>query len=228
MRFLGKRTKRVGGQEPTDWAALHRLDETDRLDAYRTHCSWPALYYESTAWILKIAGTRRLVEVGVAYGYHAQYLMREIPELEYVGIDPYLPGYDPSDLFPQDVARLFACPPSEAMNRLHDAVVATLNERHGERSRLIRSSSIEAARQFADSSLDAVFIDGNHAADAVSGEIAAWFPKLKHGGLLLGDDYQWPSVRAAWTEAFEGPVGKDVQLIENRMSGYRTVVARKE
>jgi predicted O-methyltransferase YrrM len=220
-----------GANEPAhqavDWATLHRLDDAGRIEEYKRYCSWPSLYYESTAWMLKIAGVKRFVEVGVAYGYHAQHLIAEIPDLSYTGVDPYLPSYDPSDAFDADVARLFDCEPVEAMDRLHGAVSASVDSHQGGDSRLVREPSVDASTQFADASLDAVFVDGNHLADAVSADIAAWFPKLRRGGILLGDDYQWPSVSAAWDEAFKGAARRDMQFIENQASGYRTVVARK-
>lgn len=49
-------------------------------------------------------------------------------------------------------------------------------------------SSIEAARIFADRSLDLVFIDGNHGYSHVKQDIRAWLPKVKVGGILCGHD----------------------------------------
>jgi len=228
MRLLGRRTGRSSGlQEGIDWASLHRLDDAARLEEYRRHCSWPSLYYDTTAWILKIAGAESFVEVGVAYGYHAKHLITELPQMTYVGVDPYRPSYDPSDRFPDDVAQLFACEPLEAMDRLHRTVADTIDTLSDGRSRLIRETSVAAATQFTDASLDAVFIDGNHQTDAVLEDIAAWFPKIRPGGILIGDDYQWPTVSAAWDEAFSGSTRREMQFIENEGSGYRTVVARK-
>jgi hypothetical protein len=60
----------------------------------------------------------------------------------------------------------------------------------GDRVRLIVAGSVEAAALFAPASLDFVFIDGDHAKDAVTADIFAWFPKLKPGGLLAGHDYK--------------------------------------
>lgn len=47
--------------------------------------------------------------------------------------------------------------------------------------------SVEGAKQFADGSLDVVFIDGDHY--DVAADIAAWLPKVKRGGILAGHDY---------------------------------------
>lgn len=53
----------------------------------------------------------------------------------------------------------------------------------------IQLPSVEAAKQFEDESLDFVMIDGDHQYEAVKADIDAWLPKVKHGGVLAGDDY---------------------------------------
>lgn len=59
----------------------------------------------------------------------------------------------------------------------------------GERVEIIRATSVEAAPSFADETLDFVYIDGQHHYEAVSEDIALWYPKVKPGGLLCGHDY---------------------------------------
>lgn len=54
--------------------------------------------------------------------------------------------------------------------------------------RTIRSDSAEAAGQYADGSLDFVFIDADHTADAVLRDLRAWRPKVRPGGMLAGHD----------------------------------------
>jgi hypothetical protein len=54
--------------------------------------------------------------------------------------------------------------------------------------------SVEAARRFPDESLDFVMIDGAHDYKSVCADVRAWLPKVKRGGLLAGDDANWPEV----------------------------------
>src|SRR5262249_33632962 len=54
-----------------------------------------------------------------------------------------------------------------------------------------RTTSLEAARRFADCYFDWVYIDGDHSYDAVLADLNAWFPKLKLGGKVVLDDYTW-------------------------------------
>jgi predicted O-methyltransferase YrrM len=46
-----------------------------------------------------------------------------------------------------------------------------------------------SAESFADESVDAVFIDANHAYACVSADIRAWWPKIRREGILSGHDY---------------------------------------
>lgn len=64
---------------------------------------------------------------------------------------------------------------------------------------LVVSDSVRAAGLFADESVWMVMLDGAHDAPSVRADIAAWWPKLKPGGVLCGDDYrpEFPGVVAA-------------------------------
>ena len=53
----------------------------------------------------------------------------------------------------------------------------------------IVGDSAETAAQYADESLDFVFIDADHTLEAVRKDITAYWPKIKPGGVLGGHDY---------------------------------------
>jgi hypothetical protein len=61
----------------------------------------------------------------------------------------------------------------------------------------VRASSTDAANLYEDSSLDFVFIDAAHDYDNVTADIAAWFPKVKEGGVIGGHDWGHPPVARA-------------------------------
>lgn len=65
-----------------------------------------------------------------------------------------------------------------------------------------KMASVDAAATFADRSVDFVMIDASHDETSVTQDIAAWWPKVKPGGVMAGDDYQWPGVMAAANAAF--------------------------
>ncbi len=81
----------------------------------------------------------------------------------------------------------------------HLAPVAVLL---GERFVVHAMRSDEASRKFDDGSVDVVWIDGDHAHDAVVSDIRAWFPKLRSGGWMGGDDWCMRPVQQAVFEEF--------------------------
>ena len=74
-------------------------------------------------------------------------------------------------------------------------------ERFGvrDRIRVMKSNTIDAARQFADHSVDLLLHDASHDFDSVVADLQAWYPKLKTNGRLFCDDYeeQWKGVMDA-------------------------------
>lgn len=53
----------------------------------------------------------------------------------------------------------------------------------------IRKTSVDAAGDFEDESLDAVYIDAEHDEESVRTDIQTWLPKIKKGGYLSGHDW---------------------------------------
>ncbi len=58
-----------------------------------------------------------------------------------------------------------------------------------DRYEILEMFSLDAAATFADESLDFIYLDADHSYEAVRADLAAWYPKLKPGGLIAGDDY---------------------------------------
>lgn len=54
---------------------------------------------------------------------------------------------------------------------------------------IIRKTSMEAAADFKDNSLDFVYIDGNHQLKFVIEDLVEWTKKVKPGGIIAGHDY---------------------------------------
>lgn len=54
---------------------------------------------------------------------------------------------------------------------------------------IIRKTSLDAAKDFADESLDFVYIDGAHDFKNVTDDITAWSNKIRKGGVISGHDY---------------------------------------
>lgn len=68
-----------------------------------------------------------------------------------------------------------------------------------------RTTSVGAAQTFDDGSLDMVYIDADHKWWSVLQDIAAWWPKLRTGGTMMGHDFHLNSLM----EREGDPLGND-------------------
>jgi len=75
--------------------------------------------------------------------------------------------------------------------------------------RIHEGNSVKMADSFADKSLDAVYLDGDHTYAGVTEDIVAWLPKVKPGGIICGDDYGDTSFGV--TEAVNAYFGEKVR-----------------
>jgi len=98
-------------------------------------------------------------------------------------VDPYhLHTEKPEDSF-QMVEEFYVSPQGT-----FDAA-SSWSQVHRDRATHVLQTSTEAARWVARSSVDLVFIDGDHRSESVSDDIRAWWPTLLPGGVLAGHDF---------------------------------------
>lgn len=70
----------------------------------------------------------------------------------------------------------------------------------------VRLSSVAAALKTNDL-VDLVYIDADHSYEMVSLDLQHWYPHVKSGGVICGDDYGMRPVREAW-----GKFAEDIGL----------------
>ena len=145
-------------------------------------------------WVLleewaKAEGWTRLAEIGVWKGTTFIYLLEHCPRLTVYGVDIWDAYFNHGAKRERVV--------SQAEQEANYRLVCERARPHGGRAVIIKARSVDAAQGIADGSLDCVFIDADHTEEAVTGEIRAWRPKIRAGGLLSGHDARVPGVRAA-------------------------------
>lgn len=136
-----------------------------------------------------------IVELGVARGGTVKYTLDKFGKRikKYIGIDPYLSRYDKYD----EMSYMS----DEGMEYLY---LYVLNKIQNTNFQLLRTSSQLAAQSFADNSVDAIYIDGDHTYEAVKKDIILWQKKISTGGIIVGDDYKrFEGVKKAVNESFE-------------------------
>lgn len=67
--------------------------------------------------------------------------------------------------------------------------------------KILRETSEEASRRFREGQLDFAYLDGDHSYEQVRKDLSAYYPLIKAGGILCGDDYDvHPGVKRAVDE----------------------------
>lgn len=67
----------------------------------------------------------------------------------------------------------------------------------------IRMKSVAGSYYVPDDSLDFCYIDGQHKYSFVKEDLKYWYPKIKHGGVFGGHDYELDAVKEAVDNFFD-------------------------
>lgn len=118
-------------------------------------------------------------EIGVAHAEFSKLVCEVNPQIKLYGIDAWKPYQGYSDYTRTST---FSQMKNEALSRMRPYI-----ERN--RYEIVEEFSTDAAKNFADSSLDFVYIDANHQDPFVTQDIEAWAPKVRPGGIVAGHDY---------------------------------------
>ena len=126
-----------------------------------------------------------MAEVGVWEGAFSKRILEICEPIELHLIDPWL--YQP-----EFAHTGFGRKKNEnLMDVKYQDVVATFKD--DPRVKVHRAMSDVALAKLDDASLDWVYLDGNHNAPFIDNDIALSLQKVKHDGIIAGDDYNWMS-----------------------------------
>lgn len=117
------------------------------------------------------------VEIGTLYGAYAQDILKSWRGRIHC-VDPWM-----------NQAESVYFDGANKLNMDHVFEQAKSNLQGYGRATLHRMMSLNAVGRFEDGSLDFVYLDGNHGIDSVRADIAAWWPKVKIGGIVSGHDF---------------------------------------
>ena len=127
-------------------------------------------------------------EIGVYAGAFSAQILRDTQPRSLHLIDPWRFHDDPvyeGSLYGGPAGRN-----QQQMDAIHQQVRQRFAvEIAAGRVHLHRCDSIAAATCFADAHFDWIYIDGNHLYPFVKADLEAYYPKVKPGGLIAGDDY---------------------------------------
>ena len=121
------------------------------------------------------------VEVGVFQGYFSAKILTHTLVSKLYSIDPWLEFASQEYVDRANQAQVIQ---EERYQLTCDRLRPFL-----ERSEIIRATSEQEVASFQDLSLDFVYIDANHSYEQCLLDLQMWWPKVKLGGIIAGDDY---------------------------------------
>jgi len=138
--------------------------------------------YDIPRWLESIGRCRIGAEIGTHHGYYSYYWLLHTNIRMLFSIDCWLPKYETT---------------------YNDAV--SLLSQFGDRSVIVRKTSIEAAEEFVKDGrvqFDFVYIDACHRSSATLADIQNWSKLIRRPGVICGHDYMKevgtiPGVQAA-------------------------------
>lgn len=113
-------------------------------------------------------------ELGVRRGEFTTFLCQDNPNLNMICVDLW--GEDSSII------------ESHEHSSNYDTAIQNF-EKYKNRITILRQLTTQAYESVDDNSLDFIFMDATHTAEALSLDIKLWLPKLKINGILCGHDY---------------------------------------
>lgn len=171
----------------------------------------PLRRWDVLAGLCESINASTFVEVGCKEGRTTGALLKALPELHVVAVDPWAPVPNADEDYSKwDFGKIEA----EFWGNVGE---------HKDRCVMLRSTSLEAAgrcepvgnevKVFAAQkrdmfrllpSIDVAFIDAGHDYENALADIKAWWPLVRDGGYLCGHDYQhkFPGVMRAVAESF--------------------------
>lgn len=134
---------------------------------------------------------KRFVEVGVWLGKSVIYLAEELKSLNRTDVEVFAVDHFQGSV---ELAEMIKAHKGSTYRQFVENL-----ERSGCASlvKVVALPSRQASRQFADASVDFVFIDGSHDFISVVDDITHWRPKVRSGGLVAGHDVGYPDVKRA-------------------------------
>ncbi len=122
------------------------------------------------------------VEIGTWEGGFTEHILAKENVSKIYCVDPY--KHFINNEYPDGMNSLT----QEEFDKKYETCYLNLTSKFNSKVEFIRKTSIEASYQFADESLDFVYIDGNHDYKYVLEDLKTWYPKVKKGGYICGDD----------------------------------------
>lgn len=159
------------------------------------------------------------VEIGSFFGSSATYMAKKIrgaqANISFYCIDIWKTSYEGTSanknfsvrdlIHKEELIKTYQAAVQKNGNLNPDLSFKDFTEKAGVKEfvKPLKLSSVKGSQKFKNETVDFLYIDGDHSYKEVKNDILNWLPKMKKGGLIGGDDYNWPGVEQAVMEIFD-------------------------
>jgi len=123
-----------------------------------------------------------VLEIGTYYGASAKVILKTLNVKKYIVVDPFIAYQN----YKSDAANKLMIRGDEMFKKTKKELEPLCNNLLFLRG---FSNNKKYLKKIKKNSLDLIFVDGNHEYDYVLEDLRNYFPKLKKGGILIGDDF---------------------------------------
>src|SRR3990167_18165 len=139
----------------------------------------PNMGRDNLAELFAELGFTKGVELGVDRGEYSEVLCKANPQAMIYSVDTWIPSAYEPNTYVNEEQEYFDKNFNETRDRLSKYKNCTI----------VRKTSEDALKEFADNSLDFVYIDANHDFPNFVFDLHNWLKKIRPGGIISGHDY---------------------------------------
>ena len=170
-------------------------------------------------WLLKRLPKHAVcAEIGVYEGRFSELILSTTRPRKLHLIDPWKYEADPT--YERSFYGKSKGHSQARMDGMYESVVKCFKSKRVE---IHRDASAACSSRFPDNYFDWIYIDGNHLYEFVKQDLESYFPKIKSGGIVAGDDYgrdpnRWDKdgVKRAVDEAIETGLYQKIVIDKNQ------------
>ncbi len=147
------------------------IKDLQSIRVKRTYNTWEPFMRKHSCWVI--------CEIGVCGGINFREMIKHGPKLA-VAIDSWVNDGITS--------RNDGGYSQETMNQQCEEFTKSMSDKPF--VNIYREYSFDAVKHFEDNYFDVVYIDADHSYEGCLRDLEDWYPKVKKGRFLLGDDYR--------------------------------------
>jgi hypothetical protein len=180
---------------------------------------WAPAYYGVFSKVIEENNYKNIAEIGAGYGTHSRYILLNNPSIDKLTIIDPMKFY-PNDPFANDINSCIPVNEKNNFDRLYELINEDLAKISNKYRWIHKQSDEVTDEEIPNESLDALFIDGNHAYDFVLNDLKKYWNKVRSGGQILGDDYWMEGVARAVND-FSNIIGVKYDFLYRPNTDYK-------